>query len=165
MALFKPEFGLMFWMLVVFILLFVVLAKFAWPVIMKSLDERADLIDQGVEFSRNAKKAMDEAQVNAQSVLAEAQQQQLEILKEAAQLKSRIIEEARKAASVEAKKVIEAATLSIEQSRREAELQLRKQVGELSLQIAGKLIRKNLEGDNAQLEMVDKLLNEVEQKN
>ena len=56
MELFKPEFGLIFWMFFVFAIMFIILAKYAWPVIIKSLDERAAFIDKGVEYSRNAKK-------------------------------------------------------------------------------------------------------------
>ena len=134
-------------MFFVFVILFIILAKYAWPVIIKTLDQRADFIDKGVEYSRDAKKELDNA--NAQSILADAQKQQLEILREASALKSKIIEEAKQAAAVEAQKVIDAAAVSIEQSRREAEMQFRKQVSALSLEIVERLMRKNLSNDSA----------------
>lgn len=56
MSLFTPEFGLVFWMLVVFLILFGILAKYAWPVIVQMMDERADFIDKGVEYALEAKK-------------------------------------------------------------------------------------------------------------
>lgn len=55
MELFTPEFGLVFWMFLVFVILFVILAKYAWPAIMKSVDERADFIDKGVSYAQEAK--------------------------------------------------------------------------------------------------------------
>ncbi len=165
MELFKPEFGLIFWMFFVFVVMFVILAKYAWPVIIKNLDERAEFIDKGVEYSRDAKKELDNAAINAQSILAEAQKQQLEILREASVLKTKIIEEAKQAAAVEAQKVIDAAAVSIEQSRREAEMQFRKQVSTLSLEIVERLMRKDLSNDKAQIELIDKLLDEMEIKN
>ncbi len=165
MELFKPEFGLIFWMFFVFVVMFVILAKYAWPVIIKNLDERAEFIDKGVEYSRDAKKELDNAAINAQSILAEAQKQQLEILREASVLKTKIIEEAKQAAAVEAQKVIDAAAVSIEQSRREAEMQFRKQVSTLSLEIIERLMRKDLSNDKAQIELIDKLLDEMEIKN
>ncbi len=165
MELFKPEFGLIFWMFFVFVILFIILAKYAWPVIIKTLDQRADFIDKGVEYSRDAKKELDNAAANAQSILADAQKQQLEILREASALKSKIIEEAKQAAAVEAQKVIDAAAVSIEQSRREAEMQFRKQVSALSLEIVERLMRKNLSNDSAQVELIDKLLDEMKIKN
>ena len=165
MELFKPEFGLIFWMFFVFAIMFIILAKYAWPVTIKSLDERAEFIDKGVEYSRNAKKELDNAAVNAQSILAEAQKQQVEVLREANVLKTKIIEEAKQTAAIEAQKVIDAAAVSIEQSRREAEMQFRKQVSALSLEIVERLMRKNLSNDKAQVELIDKLLDEMKIKN
>lgn len=165
MELFKPEFGLIFWMFFVFVVMFVILAKYAWPVIIKNLDERAEFIDKGVEYSRDAKKELDNAAANAQLILAEAQKQQLETLREASVLKNKIIEEAKQAAAIEAQKVIDAAAVSIEQSRREAEMQLRKQVSALSLEIVERLMRKDLSNNKAQVELIDKLLDEMEIKN
>jgi len=164
MSLFTPEFGLVFWMLVVFLTLFVILAKYAWPAIVRMVDERADFIDKGVEYTREAKRDREKAREDAKALLAEAHKQQLEVLQQTERLKREMIADARKAAENEAKRVREAACLSIEQSKREAELQLRKQVASLSLLIAEKLIRKDLATDKTQTEMIGKLLNEFENK-
>ena len=80
-------------------------------------------------------------------------------------MKTHIIEEARQAASVEAKKVMDAAAVSIEQVRKESELQFRREVSEFALQIAEKMMRKQLSDDKTQVEMIDKLLNEIENQN
>ena len=69
MELFTPEFGLVFWMFVVFIILFAILAKYAWPYIIRSLDERAELIDKGVEYAQEAKAQLDNAQADAKALL------------------------------------------------------------------------------------------------
>ena len=165
MELFTPELGLVFWMFVVFAILFAILAKFAWPFIIRSIDERAAFIDRGVEYAEEAKNRLDKAEEEAHALLVETQKQQLDILREAAQLKSQIIEEARKAAGVEAKKVMDAAAVSIEQARKESELQFRTEVSTFALQIAEKMMRKELSSDKAQAEMIDKLLNDIENKN
>ncbi len=165
MELFLPESGLIFWMFVVFVVLFAILAKFAWPFILKSIDSRAELIDKGVEYAETAKANLEDSENQARAILAEAGRQQMEILQEAAQMKTQIIEEAKKAAAAEAKKLVDAAAISIEQSRKEAELQFRQEVSLFALTIAEKLVRKELAGDKAQAEMVEKLLNELEHKN
>lgn len=165
MELFTPEFGLVFWMFVAFALLFFLLAKFAWPYIIKTLEERADMIDKGVLYSQSAKEQLDNAKAEAQKYVIEAQQKQADILREAAKMKSQIIEEAKAAASVEAKKVMDAAKLAIEQARKESELQFRNEVSTFAISIAEKMVRKNMADDKAQTELVDKLLNEVETKN
>lgn len=165
MELFTPEAGLIFWMFVVFVALFAILAKFAWPVITRSMDNRADLIDKGVEYAEAAKASLENSENKAREIIAEAGRQQMEILQEAAQMKTQIIEEAKKAAAAEAKKITDAAAISIEQSRKEAELQFRQEVSQFALTIAKKLVRKELSDNKAQAEMVEKLLNELEHKN
>ena len=165
MELFNPEFGLGFWLLVVFLLLFAVTAKYVWPAIIKGVDERADFIDKGVEYAETAKKQLDEASANAQKLMIEAQRRQMDILQEATQMKNRIIEEARSAASLEAKKVMDAATLSIEQARKAAEEQFRTEVSSFALQIAERLVRKELSSDKKQVEIVEKMLDEMEKQN
>ena len=165
MELFKPELGLSFWLLVLFVLLFIVAAKYVWPIILKSVDDRADLIDKGVGYAQEAQKQLENATDNAKKLLTDAQRQQMEILQEAAQMKARIIEEARSAAAVEAKKVMDAAALSIEQSRQAAEEQFRAEVSGFALQIAEKLVRKELSDDKKQKEIVEEMLKQIEKQN
>ncbi len=162
MELFTPELGLVFWMFVAFAVLFFVLWKWAWPVILKNMDSRADTIDKGVEYARDAKLQLDNARADAQKYIAEAQKQQAEMLRDAAKMKTQIIDEARAQAAEEAKKVIDAAKVSIEQSRKEAELQFRNEVSRFSLDIAEKMVRQQMQSSKAQQELVDKLLDEIE---
>ena len=163
MSLFEPEFGLIFWMLVVFLIVLFILARYGWPVIIKSLEERAEFINNGVKFSQEALKEKEEAKANAGQLIAEARKRQMDILQDAERMKQDMIVEARKTAGVEAQKVVDAARLSVEQMKKEAGLQIRRQVGSLSMQIAEKVLRKDLENQQAQAELIDKFLNEAEQ--
>ncbi len=165
MELFKPEFGLVFWMFVAFLCLYCILAKWAWPFIIKSMEERADLIDKGVAYAQEAKAQLDNAKAEADHLVAEARQQQADILRDASKMRNQIIEDARGEAAVEAKKVTDAALVSIEQAKKESEKQIRREVSEIALQIAEKVLRKSVAGGQAQRELVDKYLNEVETKN
>lgn len=162
MELFTPDFGLVFWMFVAFVLLFIVLAKFGWPIIIKSMDKRASTIDQGVEDARQAKEQLDNARAEAQKYVKEAQGRQAEMLREAARMKSEIIEQARIEASEAARKEMDAAKASIEQARKEAELQFRNEVGKFSIEIAEKMIRDRMNTSEAQSDLVNKLLDEIE---
>ena len=162
MELFTPDSGLVFWMFVAFILLFLVLAKWGWPVIIKNMNQRAETIDKGVEFAAQAKQQLDNAREEARKYMEEAQQKQAEMLREAAKMKSQIIEEAKNQASVEAQKVMDAAKTSIEQQRKEAELQFKDEVSRFSIEIAEKMMRRQMSDDKAQTELVNKLLDEIE---
>ena len=165
MELFKPEYGLVFWMFLAFACLYFILAKWAWPFIIKSMEERADLIDKGVAYAQEAKAHLDNAKAEANQVIAEARKKQADILRDAAKMKSTLIEEAKAAAAEEAKKVTEAAQVAIDQARKESEKQLRREVSAFALQIAEQVVRQNMANDNAQRALVEKLLNEVETKN
>ena len=165
MELFKPEFGLVFWMFIAFLCLYFILAKWAWPFIIKSMEERADLIDKGVAYAQEAKSQLDNAKAEADKLLAEARTKQNEMLRDAERMRNQLIDDAKEDAAVEAKKVRDAAQISLEQARKEAEEQLRTEVGDLALQIAEKVIRRNIADDDAQRALVDQYLNEVETKN
>lgn len=165
MELFKPEFGLVFWMFLAFACLYFILAKWAWPFIIKSMDDRATLIDKGVAYAQEAKSKLDNAKAEADALVADARKQQADILRDAAKMKTEIIEQAKAEAAVEAKKVTDAAQVSIEQSRKESEHQLRQDVGAYALEIAEQVIRRNMSDDQAQRDLVKKLLTEVESSN
>ncbi|MDE6453720.1 MAG: F0F1 ATP synthase subunit B [Muribaculaceae bacterium] len=165
MELFTPDFGLVFWMFVAFGVLFLILWKFAWPVILKSVDSRADLIDKGVEYAQEAKAQLDNARSTADDLIRQAQRQQADMLREADKMKSRLVEEARAAAQSEAQKVMDAAKVSIAQQQKQAEEQLRASVGAIALDIAQKVVQQNLAADKEQRQLVDKLLNEIETQN
>lgn len=163
MALFTPEFGLIFWMLVIFLIILGILAKYAWPVIIRSIEERAEFIDSGVKYAQQARQQLEDADAKIRQMLADAHREQLESLQETERMKRGIIEEAKKEASVEVQRMMQEAKLSIEQAQREAELQVRRQVSRLSLGIAEKLLRKDLSDDAAQIELVNKMLDEMNQ--
>ena len=157
MGLFKPEIGLVFWMLVVFLIILAILAKYAWPVIIRSIEQRADFIDSGVKFTREAKQRLDEVETKVEEMLAEAHRKQLAALQETERMKREMIENAKKEAADEVRKMMEEAKASME-----AEKQMRRQVSRLSLEIAEKVLRKDLSKDTAQVELVDRMLDELE---
>lgn len=165
MELFTPDSGLIFWMFVAFAVLFLILWKFAWPIILKTIDSRADLIDKGVEYAQDAKHQLDDARRKADEYLAEARRQQADMLRDADRLKTQIIEEARGAAQVEAQKVMDAAKLQIQQQQKEAEHQFRNQVSEFALDIAEKVVKNQMADKKAQTKLVNSLLDEIESKN
>ena len=135
-------------MFVAFILLFLVLAKWGWPVIIKMMDKRASTIDEGVENARQAKEQLDNAR-------AEADRYMKEVMAE-------IIEQARNEAAKVAQGEMDAAKVSIEQARKQAESQIRDEVSRFSIEIAEKMMRSQLKDTKAQTELVNKMLDDIE---
>ncbi len=162
MELFTPDFGLVFWMFIAFGILFLALWKYAWPVILRSVDSRADLIDKGVEYAQDAKAQLDNARAEAESYLTEARRQQADILREADKMKTQIIEQARSAAQAEAQKVMDNAKLQIAQQQKEAQQHFRNQVSEFALDIAGKIVHNQMQQDASQKKLVESLLDQID---
>lgn len=165
MELFTPDFGLIFWMFVAVAILLLILYKKGWPMIVKGIEARADLIDKGVEYAQNAKEQLEHAREESDKYLAQARAQQADMLREADRMKTQIIVEAKAAAQVEAQKVMDAAKVAIQQERKEAELQFRNEVSAFALDIAQKVVRNQLSDEKAQSKLVDSLLNEMEKQN
>ncbi len=163
MELFTPDYGLIFWMFIAFGVLFLVLWKFAWPMILKSVDERADLIDKGVEYAQEAKIQLDNARSEAEEYLNTARKEQAQILRDADKMKTQIIEQARVADQAEAQKVMDNAKLQIQQQQKEAQQQFRNQVSEFAIQIAGKIVKNQMKEDEAQNKLVNSMLDQIEQ--
>ena len=163
MELFTPDYGLIFWMFIAFGVLFLVLWNFAWPMILKSVDERADLIDKGVEYAQEAKIQLDNARSEAEEYLNTARKEQAQILRDADKMKTQIIEQARVAAQAEAQKVMDNAKLQIQQQQKAAQQQFRNQVSEFAIQIAGKIVKNQMKEDEAQNKLVNSMLDQIEQ--
>lgn len=162
MELFTPDFGLVFWMFVAFIQLFLVLAKWGWPVIIKMMDKRASTIDEGVENARQAKEQLDNARAEADRYMKEVMAKQQEMLRDAQKMKTEIIEQARNEAAKVAQGEMDAAKVSIEQARKQAESQIRDEVSRFSIEIAEKMMRSQLKDTKAQTELVNKMLDDIE---
>ena len=126
---------------------------------------RSELIDKGVEYAQNAKEQLDHAREEAEKYIEEARKQQADMLRDADRMKTQIIEEARGEAQKEAKKQMEAAQVAIEQARKEAELRFRDEVSAFALDIATKVVRKQMADEKAQSQLVNSLLDEIENKN
>ena len=156
-----PDFGLLFWMLIAFLVVFFILAKFGFPAMIQMVEERKRFIDESLQSAREANEKLANIKVQSDEILKEAQQRQSQILKDAAATRDRIVREAKEKASAEAARIIEDARLQIAAEREKAQRNAREQVATLSVKIAGKVIAKNLEKDEQQIEWIDRLLDEM----
>ena len=164
MSLLTPDLGLLFWMLVSFGVVFFVLAKFGFPIIVKMVDERKAFIDKSLEAAKQANERLAGIQQEGERILKQAREEELRILREAEDIKNKIIDEAKSQAGVEAGKVIEEAKNAIQKEKDLALRDLRNQTAMLSIGIAEKILRKNLDNQAAQRELVNQLIEEA-QKN
>ncbi len=153
--------GLFAMQLTILILLLFLLAKFAWKPILNSLDEREEGIQNALDQAENARKEMQNLQADNEKMIKEARAERDAMMKEAREIKDSIIAEAKEEASEQATIMIENAKATIKQEQQAAIAELKKNVAELSIDIAQKVIRKELTSQDDQLKLVEGMLEEV----
>ncbi len=161
MDLITPSVGLIFWTAVVFIILLVLLRSLAWKPILSAVKEREQSIEDALNAAKKAKEEM--ALLNAQNekILKEARAERDGILKEAREMKENIINEAKNSATVEANKLIENAKAAIQNEKASAMADIKNQVGQLSIEIAEKILTKELADKSAQVALVNDVIDQV----
>ena len=161
MSLLTPDSGLLFWMVLSFGIVLVVLSKYGFPIIIKSIEQRKAYIDNSLETARKANEQLAHIKEEGEKILLEAREQQQAILKEAFAKKEEIINEARLKAQSEALLQIKNATRQIEEEKQKAILEIRSEIVDLSVSVAEKILSEQISRDNKQLEVIDKLIDEV----
>lgn len=161
-SLLTPDPGLLFWMLLAFVIVFIILAKFGFPVITKMVEDRKNYIDESLKKAREANKKLANIQSESELIMRQAREKQAEILKEAMATRDNIIKEARDKADIESKKIIESAKEQIKVEKDLAIRDIRSQIINLSTQVSEKVLRRELDDNNKQLSYIDSLLDEIE---
>ena len=161
MSLITPDFGLFFWMTVVFLVVLFILWKWGFPVIVKMVDERKAFIDESLKKAHEANERLANIQKEGESILQEAREKQAQILKEAAETRDAIVEKAQDKARSEGARLLEEAKVAIEQEKKAAIADIRQQVATLSVEIAEKVLRANLKDDKSQMDLIDRMLDDV----
>ena len=164
MDLITPDVGLLFWTLVSFIVLYIILTKFAWGPILGAVKEREESIKQALDAADNAKKDMENLKADNEEILNEAKIERETMLKEAREIKSKLISDAEEEAKIRAKKMVEAAKTAIQNEKNSAMNELKNTVVDLSVGIAEKLISEELADKDKQLKMIEEILDDSKLK-
>lgn len=161
MSLITPDFGLFFWMAIVFLFVLFILAKWGFPVVVKMVNDRKAYIDESLRKAHEANEKLTNIKAESEAILQEAREKQALILKEAAATRDAIVEQAQDKARSEGTRLLSEAKAEIESQKQAAISEIRAQVAELSVKIAEKILRQELSADGRQMEMIDRLLDEV----
>ncbi|MBR5274607.1 MAG: F0F1 ATP synthase subunit B [Bacteroidales bacterium] len=161
MNLMLPDSGLLFWMTIIFAIVFFILAKFGFPIITGMVDKRAKRIDEAIAAARKAEESLAGLAQEQERLLAEAKAEQARILQEAASQRDNMIAQAQEQAREEAKKIMDEAKVRIQEEKEAALRDVRKEVALLSVTIAEKVVRKELSTDKGQMELIDRMINDL----
>ncbi len=161
MELVTPGFGLIFWTTLTFLLLVFLLKKFAWGPILTAVKDREESIDNALKSAEKAREEMKNLQADNEKILAEARAERDAMLKEGRELRDKTIDGAKEAAKAEAEKMIENAREQIEMQKRAAMTELKNQVAALSIDMAEKILRKELADAKKQEALINEMLEDI----
>ncbi len=156
-----PDLGLLFWMLLAFLVVFFLMVKFGFPVIIKMVEDRKNYIDESLTKAHEANERLAGIKQEGEQLLAEARNRQAEIIRQAKETADSIVAEARTKAEQEGSKLLSDAKAQIAVEKENALRDIRKTVATLSLGIAEKVMRQKLSSDAEQQRLIEDMLKEV----
>lgn len=161
MELLNPGTGLIFWQAVIFLLLFFILAKYAWKPITESLRVREESIQNALDSAEKAKAEMAQLQADNKKLLEEARQERDQILKEAREIAARVKDEAHEDAAKQTEKMLADARTAINNEKQAALTEVKAEVAGLVLTVTEKLLRKELSDDDKQRQLIREYIKDV----
>lgn len=162
MSLLIPETGLVFWMLVAFLILLFIVGKYGFPTIVGMVDKRKNFIDESLQAAKEANERLAGIKEESERMLQEARDEHASILKDAEASRQRIVSDARTEAKAEGARMLEEARQQIAAEKDAMLTDLRRQVADLSVAIAEKVIREKIDTDTAQMSLIDRMIDELE---
>jgi len=161
MNLLTPEFGLLIWTLLAFLVVFFILGKFAWPAIVKGLKQREQGIADSLATAEKVRAEMAQLKNENEELLAKAREERGQILREARETKDKIINEAKEQAKIEANKIITESQAAINAQKMAAVIDVKNQVGKMVIEISEKVLRKEMENNASQEAYIKGMIEDV----
>lgn len=161
MELINPGIGLLFWMLVAFGILLFILGKFVWPPVLRALHEREESIEQSLHQAEQARDEMKALLFNNEKLRIEAEEERDKLIRDARQVREKLIEEARVKATQETDRLIENARERIHFEKMAAMTELKNQIAILSIEIAERVLERELSDPKMQKELVEKSVEQL----
>jgi F-type H+-transporting ATPase subunit b len=160
-SLIDPAVGLIFWTSITFILLLVILGKFAWKPILTAIKTREEGITKALASAESALNDMRELKSANEIILTQARTERDNLLNEARETKDAIVAEAKQKAQSESDRILSSAREQISNEKNAAIAELKKQVAVLSIEIAEKILKSELSNDEKQKTLVSNLMKDV----
>ena len=161
MSLVTPDFGLLFWMTLIFAIVFFVLAKWGFPAITGMVEKRADRINESISKAEEAEKLLSEMTERNAAMIEETRAEQGRILREASLARDAMVSQAKQQAQDEASKILDQARTQIAADKESALMDIRRQVAALSVDVAEKILRDKLSDTETQMDLVSRMLDEI----
>lgn len=161
MGLLQPETGLLFWMTLAFGVVFVILAKYGFPVILKSIEERKDFISTSLAEAHEARQQVAQVESTCQTLRTEAEAQRVQILQQATEQGNQMMTRAREEAAQERERLVAEARQQADAERNAILRDAHGQVAMMAIALTERLLRSNLQDKDAQTALAEQLLKEI----
>jgi F-type H+-transporting ATPase subunit b len=161
MELLTPSVGVIFWGTIVFVILLVLLAKFAWKPMLTAVNEREKSISDSLELADKTRHEMQQLQAQNENLLKEARAEKDSIIKEANEAGKKLVAEAQENAKAEANRMIEEASRVITSEKNAAMSEIKTHVASLSLEIAETIVKGQLSTDEKQKALANQLAEDI----
>lgn len=158
---FQPTPGLIIWSLVIFLLFWYLVSKFAFKPIAEALSKREYDIQDAIDQAKKTREEMAKMQSDNEKLLAEAREERTKILQEAKDIKNQIITEAKQKAKEEASKIATTAMADIENQKKLAMQEVKNEIGNMALTIAEQIIKKELQSNPEQQQLANTLVKDM----
>ena len=160
MSLLTPDIGLLFWMTVTFGIVFFILAKFGFPIIVKAVEDRTEYINNSLKAAEEAEEKLATINQQAEVIMNKAQEERAKILNEAGELRNRILSDAKDKAESDIRVRINKATTEIEELKRRAIGDIKNEIAGISIRIAEKVVEEEMKSGDKQQKLINHLLEE-----
>ncbi|MBX2842807.1 MAG: F0F1 ATP synthase subunit B [Flammeovirgaceae bacterium] len=161
MGLVEPGIGLIIWMTIAFLVVWVGLYKMAWPSILQSIKEREDSIQKALNSSSEAKAEVENLKSEIDEMRKEARVERETIITEARESANKIVAESKDSAKAEYDRIVKSAQEDIRNEKNAALAEVKSQVAKFSIEIAEKVLTKELADKKAQENLVEDLLKNI----
>jgi len=162
MDLLTPGVGMIFWTTLFFLVLLLILRKYAWPSILAAVHARNESIRKALQSAEKARAEMTKLKTDNEKILAEAKAERDAIMKDARDVKDKIISEAKEQAVEESAKLLKNAREAIQNEKASAISEMKEQMAVLSVEIAEKILKQKLSSDKEQQALVEKLVDDID---
>ena len=160
MSLLTPDIGLLFWMTISFGIVFFILAKFGFPIIIKAVEKRTEYINNSLEAAEEAEEKLAAINMQAEAIISKAQEERAKLLNEAGELRNRILSDANEKAESDIRVRLCKASTEIEELKRKALGDIKSEIANISIRIAEKIVEEEMKIGDKQQELIKHLLEE-----
>ena len=158
---FSPHVGTIIWTTIIFGIVFFILKKFAWGPILKAIDDREETIDKALTSAKEAEHKLSNLKIEQEEINSLAKSEKEQIVREGVEQRDKIISAAKDKAQAEADKIIEDAKKRIAREREAALVEMKSQIAMLSVEIATKVVKTDMEDVKRKEKLIFELLKDV----